>query len=247
MNKNIVAFSSKMKMADIISAEPKLILVIEHLNIKLGFGEDTVEDICRRYGLSAELFLCVCNIFTYGEFVPHPGNLDTSDIKGIIRYLRACHHFYIDDYFPELHGNIHKMMELCDKVSEKTLNKFFDDYENEIRKHFDYEEQTVFPYVEKLLEGKASGKYNIKSFAKHHGDIEEKLNDFKNIIMKYLPESASSPVRFTVLEDIYKIEDDLTAHTIIEDKLLVPMVSSIEETQFGKDKQYGRTDKKEGK
>lgn len=247
MNKNIVAFSSKMKMADMISAEPELILVLEHLDIRLGFGEDTVEDICDRYGLSPELFLCVCNIFTYGELIPNPDNLDISDIKGIIRYLRACHSFYIDDYFPELHGNIHKMMELCDKVSEKTLNKFFDDYENEIRKHFDYEENTVFPYVENLLEGKAGGRYNIKSFAKHHGNIEEKLNDFKNIIMKYLPESASSPVRFRVLEDVYKIEDDLTAHTIIEDKLLVPLVSAIEEGIYCKDRQHGGSDKKEGK
>ena len=58
----------------------------------------------------------------------------------------------------------------------------------------------------------------------------EKLNDLKNIIIKYLPEEYSSPLRFEILKDIYDIEKDLQKHSLIENRLLVSLVQKIEKS-----------------
>ena len=53
-------------------------------------------------------------------------------------------------------------------------------------------------------------------------------NDLKNIIAKYLGEEFSSPQRYSVLADIYTIESDLRKHSLIENRLLIPLVEKLE-------------------
>ncbi|MBQ5424541.1 MAG: hemerythrin domain-containing protein, partial [Bacteroidales bacterium] len=65
-------------------------------------------------------------------------------------------------------------------------------------------------------------------FEENHSNIEEKLHDLKNIVIKYLPENASQQSRINVLNEIFKIENDLNKHSVIENKILIPLVSKYE-------------------
>ena len=69
--------------------------------------------------------------------------------------------------------------------------KFFDEYTREVRKHMDYEEKTVFKYVDALINGNAPRNYQISTFSKHHDQVGEKLTELKNIIIKYCPAKAN--------------------------------------------------------
>ena len=69
---------------------------------------------------------------------------------------------------------------------------------------------------------------NIKKFAHNHTNVEEKLNDLKNIIIKYLPDSYTSEIRATVLREIFRIESDLRKHATVENRLLIPLVAKLE-------------------
>ena len=111
-----------------------------------------------------------------------------------------------------------------------TIDKFYDDYDNEIINHFKYEEEVVFPYIEKLMENNRPNdtQYRIGQFEENHSNINEKLNDLKNIIAKYLDEGYSSPQRFELLNTIYSVENDLRKHSLIENKLLIPLVENLE-------------------
>lgn len=216
-----------MKIADIIT-DSKILSVLERLNIKLGFGEATVEDICKKYNLSTNLFLMICNIYSFDDFTPNIDGLTQNDIPKIVGYLQKSHEYWLSSCFPQLHKNIHTMLDSCDEVNKKILNKFYDDYDVEVKKHLDYEEHTVFPYVLSIGIGKGNGKFRIKDFEENHSDLDEKMSDLKNIVMKYLPEAYVSQARIDVLNDIFKIEEDLNKHTIIEDSLLIPLVSKFE-------------------
>ena len=135
--------------------------------------------------------------------------------------------------FPHLHNNIHIMMAEYEETNSYVLNKFYDDYDSEIKKHFEYEENSVFPYIESLLDRKKENMYKISDFEDNHTNVEEKLNDLKNIIIKYLPGTYTSNIRMKVLNEIFKIENDLRKHTLVENKILIPLVTKIE-------KSYGR-------
>jgi regulator of cell morphogenesis and NO signaling len=86
----------------------------------------------------------------------------------------------------------------------------------------------VFPYIESLLDGSSEAVYKISNFEDNHTNVEEKLNDLKNIIIKYLPGTYTSNIRMKVLNEIFKIESDLRKHTLVENRLLIPLVTKLE-------------------
>lgn len=105
----------------------------------------------------------------------------------------------------------------------------YDDYAYDIQKHMRYEEKTLFPYVEALLRGEQTSKYNVETFSKHHGDITGKFQELKGIIIKYLPhDSLSNNKLTTTLYDIYINEEWLANHSNIEDQLFVPAIRLLE-------------------
>lgn len=55
-----------------------------------------------------------------------------------------------------------------------------------------YEEQTVFPYVESLLSGEKNAAYSIDIFRRQHDQVEAKLRELKNIIIKYYPSGGTN-------------------------------------------------------
>ena len=219
-----------MKVADLLASDGNLLSILQRLGIRLGFGEATIADLCARYGISAELFIMICNIYSYHDYVPQVESLAEKDIESITAYLRASHRYYTRVCFPAIHNSIHRLVNELDNVSRRVIDKFYDDYDNEVNNHFSYEEDVVFPYIESLLNNKekSDDKYNISQFGHNHSNINEKLNDLKNIIIKYLDEKYSLPLRFELLKEIYIVEEDLRKHSLIENKLLIPLVENLE-------------------
>lgn len=230
MNDKTRIYTKRMKVSDLLACDSSLLSILQRLDIRLGFGEATVAELCTRYGISADLFLMICNIYSFREYVPQVESLGKSDIKNITTYLRASHRYYTGVCFPAIHERIHRMVKELDEMSRKLIDKFYDDYDNEVNSHFMYEESVVFPYIESLMADKCMerGKYSISQFEHNHSNINEKLNDLKNIIIKYLTEEYSSPLRFELLNDIYSVENDLRKHSLIENKLLIPLVEKLE-------------------
>lgn len=222
---NDAIYSSRIRIADII-VNPEMLSVVERLGIKLGFGDATIDEICTKYGLSSNLFLIICDFYLYENYTPNLDHLTANDIPKLIGYLQKTHTYWLNTCFPRLHTNIHTMLDSCDEINKKVLNKFYDDYDIEVKKHLDFEENIVFPYI--LSEKKDVNDFRIKDFEKNHGNIDEKLNDLKNILIKYLSEDYQSTARTEVLNDIFIIEQDLNKHSLIENKLLIPLVAKFE-------------------
>ena len=225
-------YTENMKLADLLESDYRLLSIVSRLRIPLGFGETTVGEMCRRHGLSTELFLLICRIYASdGDFVPAPDHLTVGDLADIMKYLHRSHSYYSETVIPRLGSKIGEMMDACDAIHRKILNTFYSDYCREVANHFDYEEQTVFPYIEALLAGEtpAGGHgYSIEKFEENHSDIDAKLSDLKSIIIKYLPDSCPAEVRYEILFDIFRFEEDLTRHTEIENNVLIPLVEKLE-------------------
>ena len=70
--------------------------------------------------------------------------------------------------------------------------------------------------------------YSISQYEEDHSDIEEKLYDLKQIILKYLPNPKDSRLLNVMLHDLFELELDLNNHCRIEDMILVPIVEKME-------------------
>ncbi len=221
-------FSPDTKMADLILHNYTLLSVLPRFDIRLGFGDRCVSTTCREAGIDENFFLTICNLHTFEGYRLSSEELERINMRSIVDYLKNSHDYYLNYRISAIEAKLETMGKCCDAKHHKMITSFFEEYKAEILKHFKYEEQTVFPYVYKLLEGTAPDEFHINQYEDHHDNIDDKLSDFKNIILKYLPDSCPSNARNEILYDVFLFEDDLAKHTRIEERILTPLVKRME-------------------
>jgi regulator of cell morphogenesis and NO signaling len=226
------------KASDIIERNPLLLLLFEHLNIPLGFHEKTVEQLCADYKIELKLFLVIANLFN--GFNPNASEVDSlKDIRLLIAYLENSHKHYTFEKFPLLTSYIEEITNVNSHPEIELLKRFFDDYLEEVAEHLRYENNIVFPYVLKLayqekLETDSSGnKFSMADYRSHHDDIEEKLTDLKNLLIRYLPPDKDMQIRRRLILTLNELEFDLHIHSLIEESILIPIVEKLEQINKG--------------
>ena len=66
--------SPAMKMADLMDLRPCLPGVLARMRIPFGFGDQTVEEVCRKQGVDPETFLLVCSVYAVDGYAPTKEN-----------------------------------------------------------------------------------------------------------------------------------------------------------------------------
>jgi regulator of cell morphogenesis and NO signaling len=208
-------------MSDLISDNYSILLVLSRFGISLGFGEKSVGQVCRDNGVDTGTFLSIANMMTGGEETG--GGVSAGSL---ITYLRRSHSYFLDFRLPGIRADLVAVVGTSDSLS-RAIVSYFDEYVDEVRQHMMYEEETVFPYVGSLLAGDRKKDYSIGVFRKRHDQVEAKLTEFKNILIKYYPARSSNEIN-SILFDIFNCEKDLASHTAIEDRLFVPAIIELE-------------------
>ncbi|MBR5385559.1 MAG: hemerythrin domain-containing protein [Bacteroidales bacterium] len=221
-------FSPKMKMADLVDLNYHLLTVLDRLNIDLTLGEASVSEVCERNDVDVATFFLVCGIYTFHDYVPSGETLDSVNVMHIIRYLHLSHEFYLHSALVDIADDIELMLAPCDEKHQRIIWRFFSQYKEELSKHFEYEENVVFPYVKALYEHADAPSATPEEVGDDHTNIEEKVEDLKNIVLKYLPRECDSKAIIKVLNGIYRLARDLERHTLIEDSILMPLVNKLE-------------------
>lgn len=229
-----------MKMADVIHLNHHLLHVLNRFGIQLGFGDKKVEEVCLNYNVNLDFFLEIVNTYHDPTYFPLK-NLQKFSASLLVDYLQKTHQYYLEVKIPEIEGYIQNLID--DLVLEashlRLLTDFFRNYKNELTTHINSEEQRVYPYA-LALERKLSGidnaaddefltkDYTIHVYEEDHDDVESKLFDLKNIIIKYLPSPVESSKFNVILHELFELEKDLNNHGHIEDLILIPIVEKME-------------------
>ncbi len=221
-------FTNTMKLADVLTMNHSLVLMLQRFNIELGFGEKTVKEVCKQYQISDAFFLLICNVYTNDQYLPTEDDLEHTDMHLLVPYLVASHNYYLQERIPHLEKHLNRIADACQPNHKAILQRFFSDYTKEVAHHFGYEENTVFPYIDSLVAQKKISGYAINQFEKNHSNIEDKLDDLTNILIKYLPGNILPKERIELLFDIFQLSSDLNKHVLIEEKILIPYVESLE-------------------
>ena len=217
------------KMSDLICENYPMVLVMSRFGIALGFGEKNIGEVCRQNGVDACTFLTVVNFLTEDISAPVTDVNKCLSIDALITYLHNAHDYFLNFRLPHLRRKLVEAIDECPKDVAFVIRNFIDEYAEEVNKHMSYEEKVVFPYVRGLLAGKKDPKYNISIFRKRHDQIEMKIVELKNILIKYYPGPGSNLLN-SVLFDIFATEQDLASHNHVEDYLFMPAILALEKT-----------------
>ena len=225
--KSVKIYEPGDKMITLIKDNCSVLQALGSFGINLGFGDKTVSETCQMNGVDTYTFLAVVNytINQVGEF----SNDERISVATLLHYLKASHTYYLDFQLPFIRR------ELQDSISDGDplgllIMKLYEEYAQEIRRHMKYEEKTLFPYVESLLEGQPLNNYNVETFSKHHEQTDKKLRELKLTIIKYLPADAHRNNQLTAtLYDIYNNEEWLRQHADVEDHIFIPAIKRLEQ------------------
>ena len=211
-----------MKMAELINSNPSLPGVLTRMGIPFGFGEETVEEVCRRNGIDPETFLLICSVYAGDGSLPAKERIRKAELKDVLKYLRHSHAYYMEVAMQELTTALVRLTEPCDERQKNIIRKFFSEYKEELFKHLEYEEEIVFPQAEAALH---HGHFASDDYGENHSHVEEKLDDLKNLVMKYMPPVCGQQEIFRALSCISALQEDLSKHILVEDGILVPIVN----------------------
>jgi len=217
------------KLSDLISDNFMILNVMSRFGLTLGFGDKSVEDVCNSQGVDCSTFLAVANFVSN----QHNNLLYDSEpqfsLASLMLYLENAHAYFIKFNLPMIKR---KLIEALDCSGNNNVAylilKFYDDMVKEVRQHMEHENAQVFTYVRDLQNGKLSKRYNITRYSRKHTHINDKLNELKNLIIKYYPETGDNYLLNAVLFDIFNCEQDLIWHSRVEDCLFVPAVAALE-------------------
>ena len=214
------------QMISLIRDNYNILQSLGSFGLSLGFGDKTVRQVCDEQNVDCYTFLAVVN-FTINGYTD-VDNEDKLSLSTLLHYLKASHDYYLGFQLPFIRKELEQALDETDNLARLIL-KLYDEYAREIRMHMRYEEKTVFPYVESLIENQPSVSYDIDTYSKHHSQIDKQLKELKNIIIKYLPSDELHNNQLTAtLYDIYNNEDWLMQHSRVEDNIFIPAIRRLE-------------------
>ncbi len=224
--KKMKLYEADDKMISIISDDYSILQMLGAFGINMGFGDKTVNEVCREQEVDTFTFLALVNYTINGYF--DRSSIDHLSLLTLLHYIRASHAYYLGFELP------HIRLALTDALNEKDslaklILRLYDNFAQSIRGHMLYEEKTLFPYVEALLEGEIHQNAMVETFSKHHVQTDLRLKELKNIVIRYMPADGLSNHKLTsVLYDIFKTEHWLHQHIDVEEDIFMPAIKNAE-------------------
>jgi len=235
--------SKNFKMAELIHLNYEILSVLKRFDIKLGFKDLTINELCLKENINTDFFIEIVNSFNNKEYFPQ-NKLREYPVNIIINYLKNSHSLYINKKIPEIEKLIENLkFNLEEDKNKQLIQNFFLDYKKEFTEHILREEERIYPYIitleKNILEKKTSASffeqiksYSIIHYQSDHNDVEEKLFDLKNLIIKYLPPPRNPEIYSSILVKLFKLEKEINEHTLLEEKVVIPKVLEMEKQFF---------------
>ncbi|MGD1045694.1 MAG: helix-turn-helix transcriptional regulator [Bacteroidota bacterium] len=231
-------------MADVVHSNYLLMPVIHRFGIPLGFGEKTVAAVCKKFRIEVNFFLSIINVFSNEHYFPEK-RLQAFNVLMIVDYLEKTHTYYSKTQVPLIENLFNELMRHRPAGGRNLvlLKKFFLEYKKELLEHLEREEKTTFPYIKKVYrlfhsanpskrDKQTLSKYSMHVYEEEHSDVDEKLYDLKNILIKYVHGTKMQSVYHEVIFELFRLEKDIQDHTRIENNILLPLVSEMEDALF---------------
>ncbi|RLC24013.1 MAG: hypothetical protein DRH21_06180 [Deltaproteobacteria bacterium] len=223
-------FQSTDKLFRIINNNYNLLPVFNRFGIHPGFKDKTVEQVCKEKNINKDFFLALINTYNNPDYFPEEELKSFSPLL-IVDYLKKTHAYYLLYFLPKIERLLSKLVSSNIETNSefKMIVSFFENYKKELIIHIKDEEDNVFPHVINFVQDHQ--KSNIKnaptSFEKEHSNVEMKLSDLKNLLIKYLDPVYDNNDFNEFVSSLYQFEKDIIDHARIEDHILVSQIKEL--------------------
>jgi len=214
-------------MSRLICDNYQMLFVMSRFGIALGIGNKTIGEVCVDNEIDTNTFLAVVNLLIDEDKRVVDLESKKLSISSLIKYLKKSHDYFQIFRLVDIRKKLIVAIDEQDNAAAFVIIKYFDEYVAEVKKHMNYEERVVFPYVESLIAGSPLEGYKIKIFSTQHDCVDSKLLELKDIIIKYYKSEISHELN-SALFDIFTCSNELLSHNDVENHLFIPLVADLE-------------------
>jgi regulator of cell morphogenesis and NO signaling len=204
-------------------------------------GKISISEACDKQGVHQETLLKELQEALH--MLPEKNDAASLELDELTRYIVDTHHNYVRQRIPEIEPFLEKVIRVHgEKHPElKQVRELFDAIKEELLTHMQKEENVLFPYIRTMVEAQNTQK-TIE--APHFGTIKnpirvmehehelagDKCREIRNLTQNLTPpEGACNTYRvtFAMLDEF---ENDLHRHVHLENNILFPQSTQLEET-----------------
>lgn len=231
------------RMYDVLCDEHHLFQMLSRFGIPLGFGEKNVREVCKESNVDVTTFLAVANYVKVGPEVASY-YVDKVSAAALTNYLKRAHSYFLDFQLPDIRRRLVSSIN-CSDANEVAflILQFFDEFMRDVRHHMEAENKKMFRSVDQLLQGGSIPDTQFLQFAHSNESFNHKLQELKNLIIKYYKGDGPNELLNTVLFDLFNCEEDLQLHRGVENDLFLPAVELLMERTKGQPLQKNENDK----
>ena len=229
-------------MYDVLCDEHHLFQMLSRFGIPLGFGEKNVREVCKESNVDVTTFLAVANYVKVGPEVASY-YVDKVSAAALTDYLKRAHSYFLDFQLPDIRRRLVSSIN-CSDANEVAflILQFFDEFMRDVRHHMEAENKKMFRSVDQLLQGGSISDTQFLQFAHSNESFNNKLQELKNLIIKYYKGDGPNELLNTVLFDLFNCEEDLQLHRGVENDLFLPAVELLMERTKGQPLQKNEND-----
>ena len=229
-------------MYDVLCDEHHLFQMLSRFGIPLGFGEKNVREVCKESNVDVTTFLAVANYVKVGPEVASY-YVDKVSAAALTDYLKRAHSYFLDFQLPDIRRRLVSSIN-CSDANEVAflILQFFDEFMRDVRHHMEAENKKMFRSVDQLLQGGSIPDTQFLQFAHSNESFNHKLQELKNLIIKYYKGDGPNELLNTVLFDLFNCEEDLQLHRGVENDLFLPAVELLMERTKGQPLQKNGND-----
>ena len=230
------------RMYDVLCDEHHLFQMLSRFGIPLGFGEKNVREVCKESNVDVTTFLAVANYVKVGPEVASY-YVDKVSAAALTYYLKRAHSYFLDFQLPDIRRRLVSSIN-CSDANEVAflILQFFDEFMRDVRHHMEAENKKMFRSVDQLLQGGSISDTQFLQFAHSNESFNHKLQELKNLIIKYYKGDGPNELLNTVLFDLFNCEEDLQLHRGVENDLFLPAVELLMERTKGQPLQKNEND-----
>ena len=230
------------RMYDVLCDEHHLFQMLSRFGIPLGFGEKNVREVCKESNVDVTTFLAVANYVKVGPEVASY-YVDKVSAAALTDYLKRAHSYFLDFQLPDIRRRLVSSIN-CSDANEVAflILQFFDEFMRDVRHHMEAENKKMFRSVDQLLQGGSIPDTQFLQFAHSNESFNHKLQELKNLIIKYYKGDGPNELLNTVLFDLFNCEEDLQLHRGVENDLFLPAVELLMERTKGQPIQKNEND-----
>ena len=230
------------RMYDVLCDEHHLFQMLSRFGIPLCFGEKNVREVCKESNVDVTTFLAVANYVKVGPEVASY-YVDKVSAAALTDYLKRAHSYFLDFQLPDIRRRLVSSIN-CSDANEVAflILQFFDEFMRDVRHHMEAENKKMFRSVDQLLQGGSIPDTQFLQFAHSNESFNHKLQELKNLIIKYYKGDGPNELLNTVLFDLFNCEEDLQLHRGVENDLFLPAVELLMERTKGQPLQKNEND-----